>query len=391
MTVRVALIGANFGARFLPIWLADRRATCTVVCRRSTAALDKVGAAFGIQKRVTSYEAVLQDPEIDAVHLCTPPSAHAWQAVAALDAGKHVLCSVPMAMNVAELVRVLVAQRSSDRVYMLAETAVYTREYAYVRALQQAGDLGELQFGLACHIQNTRHARPYWREISPMLYSSHALAPLLCLTGSTALTVSCMTSVAGQDEHAPGYAFQSCLVDTGPAAPVLTLLRGAGAVSRSWLEGFSLYGSRMSIEWPRVPGERPVAFGGGQARPVDVADHGAPLPVELRRFTQPTGSAPADPGRLARGHGGSYAHIVDAFVRAVLEGERPPSGPEMAGAWTAAGLAAQASSERHGRPATVPTVDQLCQLGDGEGEFSLHGDGAQVDASPSPSPVDGGS
>jgi predicted dehydrogenase len=363
VTVRVALVGTNFGARFLPIWQADRRSACTVVCRRSAAALDRVGAAFGIDRRLTSYEAVLQDPDVDAVHLCTPPAAHARQAVAALHAGKHVLCSAPMATSVAELARVLGAHRSSGRVYMLAETAVHTREYAHVRSLHRTGSLGELQFGLASHIQDTRHARSHWRDVSPMLYSSHVVAPLLTLTGSSALTVSCMTSLAGQEERARGYVFQSCLVDTGPGSPVLSLLRGAGTVSRSWLEGFTVYGSRMSVEWPRVPEESPLAFGDGLARPVHVPDHGGTLPTELRRFTAATAAGPAN------GHGGSYAHIVDAFLRAVLDADPSPSGADAAAAWTAVGLAAQASSERRGQPASVPTVDQLCRLGGTEFPF----------------------
>jgi hypothetical protein len=70
------------------------------ICQRSEAALHAVGDKFGIAKRYTRYEDLLADPDIDAVHINTPIPDHAAQSIAALRAGKHVACTVPMATSV---------------------------------------------------------------------------------------------------------------------------------------------------------------------------------------------------------------------------------------------------------------------------------------------------
>ena len=62
----------------------------------------KKAAELGISKAYASFEAMLADPEIGAVHLATPNNLHFPQAKAALLAGKHVICEKPLAMNATE-------------------------------------------------------------------------------------------------------------------------------------------------------------------------------------------------------------------------------------------------------------------------------------------------
>ncbi len=59
--------------------------------------MNKVADAFDIAKRYTKYEEVLADPDIDFVHINSPIPDHAWMSIEALKAGKHVMCTVPMA------------------------------------------------------------------------------------------------------------------------------------------------------------------------------------------------------------------------------------------------------------------------------------------------------
>jgi len=70
---------------------------------------------------------------VDAVHLLTPVSTHADLTVAALDAGKHVACAVPLATSLDDLRRVVSAQARSGRTYMMMETAAFARELRAVR------------------------------------------------------------------------------------------------------------------------------------------------------------------------------------------------------------------------------------------------------------------
>ena len=96
-TVNTAVIGLGFGAELIPIYQSHPNAHVHAICRRNEAELNKVGDDFGIERRYTKYEDVLSDPDVDFVHINSPIPDHAWMTLAALDAGKHVMCTVPMA------------------------------------------------------------------------------------------------------------------------------------------------------------------------------------------------------------------------------------------------------------------------------------------------------
>ncbi len=100
--VKVGIAGTGFiGPAHLE---ALRRNNIRVVgLAESTAELaTKKAAELGIDKAFPSYEAMLADPEIKVVHLATPNYLHFAQAKAALEAGKHVVCEKPLAMNSSE-------------------------------------------------------------------------------------------------------------------------------------------------------------------------------------------------------------------------------------------------------------------------------------------------
>ncbi|MCA9112318.1 MAG: Gfo/Idh/MocA family oxidoreductase, partial [Planctomycetaceae bacterium] len=98
--VRAAMIGLGFGAEFIPIYQAHPQAEVGAICRRNEAEMNKVGDQFGIARRYTKYEDVLADSDIDFVHINSPIPDHAWMSLEALKAGKHVMCTVPMATTI---------------------------------------------------------------------------------------------------------------------------------------------------------------------------------------------------------------------------------------------------------------------------------------------------
>ena len=106
----------GFGAEFIPIYQAHPQAEMVAICRRNKAELDKCGDRFGIKKRFTKLEDVLKDPDIDAVHINSPIPDHAPQSLAALQAGKHVACTVPMGTTLDELKQLCDAQRKTGKI-----------------------------------------------------------------------------------------------------------------------------------------------------------------------------------------------------------------------------------------------------------------------------------
>ena len=100
--VRVAIVGLGFGAEFIPIYQRHPNAEMYAICRRNRKELDESGDRFGITARYTSYDELLNDPNVDAVHINSPIADHAPQSIAALKAGKHVASTVPAATTIDE-------------------------------------------------------------------------------------------------------------------------------------------------------------------------------------------------------------------------------------------------------------------------------------------------
>ena len=140
--VNIALVGLGFGAEFIPIYLKHPNGNVVAICQRNEASLNEIGDQFGIAKRYTSYDELLADPEIDAVHINTPIGSHAPHSIQALKAGKHVACTVPMATTVDECREICDLCKVTGLTYMMMETVVYSREFLFVKELFDNGELG---------------------------------------------------------------------------------------------------------------------------------------------------------------------------------------------------------------------------------------------------------
>src|SRR3712207_5774194 len=99
---RVAIVGLGLGAVFIPIYQAHPNADMYAICRRNRAELHKRGDRYGIRARYTDFNELDRDPNVDAVHINSPIPDHAPQSLAALRAGKHVACTVPMGTSIDE-------------------------------------------------------------------------------------------------------------------------------------------------------------------------------------------------------------------------------------------------------------------------------------------------
>ena len=82
---------------------------------------------WGIDQIYHSFEEILQDPDLDAVHLTTPIPLHEEQTVAVLESGKHCACTVPMALSLDGIRHIVKTVRKTGKKYMMMETTLYTR------------------------------------------------------------------------------------------------------------------------------------------------------------------------------------------------------------------------------------------------------------------------
>ncbi len=116
MAIRnVAVIGCGIGrAHLLEGYskLTDRFRVLAL-CDLDPERLEKVGGEFSIPRRTRSFDEVLAMPEIDVVDICTPPRLHFPQTLAALAAGKDVICEKPLAGSVAEVDALIEAEKKA--------------------------------------------------------------------------------------------------------------------------------------------------------------------------------------------------------------------------------------------------------------------------------------
>src|SRR5258708_20626614 len=144
--VNVAIIGLGFGSEFIPIYQRHPNANMYAICQRNPEKLKQIGDAFKVEKRYTRYKDVLADPAVDFVHINSPIPDHAPMSIAALKAGKHVMCTVPMATTVEDCQQIVELAQKTGLKYMMAETVVYAREFLFLRELYIKGELGKIQF-----------------------------------------------------------------------------------------------------------------------------------------------------------------------------------------------------------------------------------------------------
>ncbi|MHB0936453.1 MAG: Gfo/Idh/MocA family protein [Armatimonadota bacterium] len=98
-----------------------------------------------VKKAYTDYRECLADAEIDMVDICLPSDLHAPVAIAALEAGKHVLCEKPMALTVEDCDRMIAAAEANHRLLMVAQVIRFWPEYLVLKDLVDSGTYGKLR------------------------------------------------------------------------------------------------------------------------------------------------------------------------------------------------------------------------------------------------------
>lgn len=361
--LNVAIIGLGFGAEFIPIYQAHPNANMYAVCRRNEAELNKIGDAFGVEQRYTDYDGVLADPKVDYVHINSPIPDHAWMSIAALKAGKHVMCTVPMATTIEECEQIVDLVRSTGLRYMMAETVVYSREFLFIRQMYEKGELGKVQYMAASHPQDMEGWPEYWERMIPMHYATHVVSPVLGLVNGLAEYVSCFGSGTINERLAEKsgnpYAVESCHIKIKDSDVAAHIWRFLFDTARQYRESFDVYGTKKSFEWALVEGEEHVIHTAKKPEPdiperVTVPDFAHLLPEEIRPFTSTIQDAAHLSFIQGAGHGGSHPHLVNEFLRALLDNRDPwPNAPQSAN-WTCTGICAHQSTMKGGEIVRLP-------------------------------------
>jgi predicted dehydrogenase len=110
----------------------------------SPEALNRVAEAQGIKKRYEKSEELIADPKIDIIDICVPNRYHAPLAIAALQAGKHVICEKPLAPTPAEIRQMIQARDKSGKLLMTAQHFRFEGSSRALKAEIDGGALGNI-------------------------------------------------------------------------------------------------------------------------------------------------------------------------------------------------------------------------------------------------------
>ena len=144
--VRLAIVGCGTISQLnAPGYLMHEGCEVTALCDPLVERAKERAKDWGIEPRIhTSYEDALNDANVDAVELLTPTFLHAEQIIAGLEAGKHVSCQKPVAVDMAEMGEIAAAVERSDTFFRTTENFLYYPPIVKARELMLDGAVGDV-------------------------------------------------------------------------------------------------------------------------------------------------------------------------------------------------------------------------------------------------------
>lgn len=126
--------------------IQNNNAELKMICDINQELLADVAKKYDITNTTTDYREMLANPEIEAVVIVTPDQTHCEIAVAALEAGKHVLCEKPMALTIEDCQTIIDAEKKAKTKLMIGQICRFTPGFVKAKELIDKGEIGELFF-----------------------------------------------------------------------------------------------------------------------------------------------------------------------------------------------------------------------------------------------------
>jgi predicted dehydrogenase len=383
--ISVVLVGLGFGGAFAPIYRKHPDVSAFGIFDPNRSLAEEVSKRMeeggGQPVRIyQTFDEILKDTSVDAVHLVSPIPRHVEQTLAVLNSGKHCACTVPMATSVKDIEAIIEAVDRTGKSYCVMETACATTHFFKAKEMLDKGEFGRIQFLRGAHYQDMEYWPDYWMGLPPMWYGTHAISPMVMLADSPIVRVRGLGSGTMREElhkqYGNPFPFETMHIEfangiKGEAS------RSLFETAHGYTEQFTVYGSKRSFEWQQIEDEQPVVYTirertnnsdrGLQVTPERIAtgNYHKQLPEAIRRFTvrsdqydetNPQQSLNVD---ASGGHGGSHPHLVHEFVRSVIEGRKAQINEKNGGNIAAAGVLAHESAMKDGAVLDVPVFGMV--------------------------------
>lgn len=373
--IKIGVVGLVFGGAFPTIYRDHPDVESVALCDKNEELLNDFSKKFGFTETYTDFQDLL-DSDVDAVHIVTNIHTHADLVIRALNAGKHCAVTVPMATTLDEIRQIIETKIRSGKNFMMMETSVYTYQCLYMKQMIDAGRVGRIQYMRGTHFQDMEGWPEYWMGLPPLHYATHAVSPLLYLSGKRAAKVHCFGSGTMRSElmerHNNPYPVETAIFELEDGQTALDVTRSLFETAHEYVEGFTVFGSKMSFEW-NFENEDPYIYEfenaydetviGNRGRSikkevVHCPDQAEVLPESIRKYT--TEFVIMDPEhpdmyiKQGGGHHGSHPHLVHEFISSIMEDREPMIDVFTAADWTAAGICGHESAMQKGAEVLIP-------------------------------------
>lgn len=189
-TIGIGVIGVGMGNTMLPL-NDDPSSPFEVrsLCASTAARVRALAAERGVGHWTTDYRELVDRSDVDVVAVYSPDHQHAAHVVAALEAGKHVVCTKPMVTSMADAERIVELVDRQRVKFLIGQTMRFEPEFVALKAQLDAGLIGDVILVEGHYVHDMRHVYPYtpWRRDVPqdLMYGgvSHPVDILRWLCG----------------------------------------------------------------------------------------------------------------------------------------------------------------------------------------------------------------
>jgi predicted dehydrogenase len=356
--IGVGILGLGQGKSHLQAFQVTGGSRVVAVCDLDEPLAQRVAQTFDVPRWYVDYEHLLADKVVEIVVVATPDHMHGEHAIMALEAGKHVLSEIPMAVTLEACRRIIDLTDRAGLKYHMGNQVRYAFCLQDVHRLIADGAFGDVFYGEGEYLHAmgdiVNHRPPdHWRiqatgtpQTTLLGGGPHAIDTLRWLMGVRFVEAQAYHVEQQTRWHTRHTTVALFKADTGAVARV-TVSYG---MARPYCLYFSVYGSEGTFERSRDQG-------GATEDTVNYMYHnhlsGARrlIPVTLPNWNNPKVAR-----RHALGHGTMEIEQAEDFLRAIREDREPIIGPREAARSIAAGICALQSADQGGGTVAIPEL-----------------------------------
>lgn len=352
--LRIGVVGGGFGSSFP--WHLHPNCEVTAVAELRDDRREILRTLLHCDNTYGEFHPMLKDPKVDAVAIFTEAPDHASHCIDVMNAGKHVMCVIPTAINLEDCQRLIDTVKTTGQIYMYGETSCYHPMALLARDLFKQGLFGriyhtegEYTHDLYTNLEEStkkwfiRDGKRTWRYGYPQgYYIGHGNGPIINVTRDR------YTEVMAVGTPHDNKIWKDNRYDNPFVNTIFFFKTAAGNSSRiahQWLTAYpnkdtaSFHGTKMALFVPS--GDEPAKISSPNKEPVtaDLSAYDQLLPSTLQSIG---------------GHGGSHPHIIHEFVSACIEERAPMVDVYQAAAITAPGIVGFHSALKDGELLKIP-------------------------------------